>query len=193
MKTKNMLHINKSLTEEVLLKECKKGKASAQRGLYNRLAPKMLGVCVRYINDVDEAEHVMIGGMVKVFEKLGQFRGEGSFEGWVRRILVNECLIYISKNRNMSLEKEIDGYVDVVGGVNNDRLETEDLLKMINMLPVGYKTVFNLYAIEGYSHAEIAKMLDISENTSKSQLSRARKWLQTKLTEVESELQKKIE
>ncbi|MEM9339773.1 MAG: RNA polymerase sigma factor [Bacteroidota bacterium] len=193
MKTKNMLHINKSLTEEVLLKECKKGKASAQRGLYNRLAPKMLGVCVRYINDVDEAEHVMIGGMVKVFEKLGQFRGEGSFEGWVRRILVNECLIYIRKNRNMSLEKEIDGYVDVVGGVNNDRLETEDLLKMINMLPVGYKTVFNLYAIEGYNHAEIAKMLDISENTSKSQLSRARKWLQTKLTEVESGLQKKIE
>ena len=188
-----MLRINKSLTEEDLLEGCRKGKASAQRGLYDRLAPKMLGVCLRYIKDREEAEHVMIGGIVKVFEKLDQFKSEGSFEGWVRRIVVNDCLMYIRKNRNMSLETDIDTAHDSIDlGVMEDTLNAEDLLKLIAELPIGYRTVFNLYAVEGYSHAEIAEQLDISENTSKSQLSRARKWLQTKLAEIEKELENKI-
>jgi len=187
-----MLRINKSLTEE-LLEGCRKGKASAQPGLYDRLAPKMLGVCLRYIRDREEAEHIMIGGIVKVFEKLEQFKSEGSFEGWVRRIIVNDCLMYIRKNRNMSLETEIDSAINHPDlSVMEDTLNQEDLLKLIGELPVGYRTVFNLYAIEGYSHAEIAEQLDISENTSKSQLSRARKWLQTKLAEIENELENKI-
>ncbi|WP_421764446.1 RNA polymerase sigma factor [Ekhidna sp.] len=193
MKVKTMLRINKSLTEEELLEGCRKGKSSAQRSLYDRLAPKMLGVCLRYIRDREEAEHVMIGGIVKVFEKLDQFKSEGSFEGWVRRIIVNDCLMYIRKNRNMSLQTEIENVSNSPNlSVMEDALDQADLLKMIGELPVGYRTVFNLYAIEGYSHAEIAKQLDISENTSKSQLSRARKWLQARLAELEQELENNI-
>ncbi|MEP0985517.1 sigma-70 family RNA polymerase sigma factor [Ekhidna sp.] len=188
-----MLRINKSLTEEELLEGCRKGKSSAQRSLYDRLAPKMLGVCLRYIRDREEAEHVMIGGIVKVFEKLDQFKSEGSFEGWVRRIIVNDCLMYIRKNRNMSLQTEIENVSNSPNlSVMEDALDQADLLKMIGELPVGYRTVFNLYAIEGYSHAEIAKQLDINENTSKSQLSRARKWLQARLAELEQELENNI-
>lgn len=188
-----MLRINKSLTEEELLEGCRKGKSSSQRKLYDRLAPKMLGVCLRYIKDREEAEHVMIGGIVKVFDKLDQFKGEGSFEGWVRRIIVNDCLMYIRKNRNMSLESDIEEVHDHPDlRVMESALDERDLLKLINELPIGYRTVFNLYAIEGYNHAEIAEQLAISENTSKSQLSRARKWLQTRLAEMEKEIEKRI-
>ena len=188
-----MLRINKSLTEEELLEGCRKGKASAQRGLYDRLAPKMLGVCFRYIKDREEAEHVMIGGLVKVFDKLDQFKGDGSFEGWVRRIIVNDCLMYIRKNRNMSLQSDIEDVNDDPNlKVMEEQLDAKDLIKLIEELPVGYRTVFNLYAIEGYNHAEIAKQLEISENTSKSQLSRARKWLQNRLAELEKETEKRI-
>ncbi len=179
---RNMLRINKSNTEQALLEGCRKGQASAQRELYERFAPKMMGVCMRYIHDREEAEHVMIGGMVKVFEKLDQFNDEGSFEGWIRKIMVNESLMYIRKNKNMSLEVEIEA-VDMEPNFHQleQTLEANDLLMLVGELPVGYRTVFNLYAIEGYNHQEIANMLDISENTSKSQLSRARKYLQNRL------------
>lgn len=181
-----MLRINKSNSEEALLRDCRKGKSSAQHVLYERFAPRMLGVCFRYIHDRDEAEHVMIGGMVKVFEKIEQYHGEGSFEGWVRRIMVNESLMYIRKNKNMSLEVEVEK-ADFEPDYTNleTHLEAEDLLKLIAQLPVGYRTVFNLYAIEGYNHKEIAEMLEINENTSKSQLSRARKYLQNRLHEIQ--------
>lgn len=188
-----MLRINKSLTEEELLEGCRKAKSSAQRKMYDRIAPKMLGVCLRYIKDRAEAEHVMIGGIVKMFDKLDQFKGDGSFEGWVRRIIVNDCLMYIRKNKNMSLQTDIETVHDHPDlKVIENALDERDLLKLIGELPVGYQTVFNLYAIEGYSHAEIAEQLDISENTSKSQLSRARKWLQTRLATLEKELENTI-
>jgi len=183
-----MLSINKSLTEEQLLEGCRRGKPSAQRGLYDRIAPKMMGVCIRYVKDRSEAEHILIGSLVKVFEKLDQYKGEGSFEGWVRRIIVNDCLMYLRKEKPMSLETDI---AEVSESPNfqslEDNLQTEDLMKLINELPVGFKTVFNRYAIEGYSYSEIGVMLGISENTSKSQLSRARKWLQTRLVQLEKE------
>lgn len=183
-----MLRINKSLTEEELIEGCRKGKSLSQKKLYDRLAPKMLGVCMRYVKDRDEAEHLMIGSIVKVFEKINQFKNEGSFEGWVRRIVVNDCLMYIRKNKAMGLEIDIDSAIETPDLTKlEDSLEAEDLLKIINELPVGYKTVFNLYAIEGYGHAEIAEMLEINENTSKSQLSRARKWLQKRLVDIEKE------
>ena len=190
-----MLRINKSNSLEELLKDCRRGKSRAQQELYERVAPKMLGVCIRYIHDRDEAEHVMIGGMVKVFEKLNQFNEEGSFEGWIRRIMVNESLMYIRKNKAMSLEVEMD-LADTEPDYQalENQLEAADLLKLIAELPVGYGTVFNLYAIEGYNHKEIAETLGINENTSKSQLSRARKLLQTKLIQFqETELTKKKE
>ena len=154
--------------------------------MYERFAPKMLGVCFRYIHDREEAEHVMIGGMVKVFEKLSQYGGEGSFEGWIRRIMVNESLMYIRKNKNMSLEVEVDkADTEPDFQVLESSLETADLMILISELPVGYRTVFNLYAIEGYNHKEIGDMLGINENTSKSQLSRARKILQNRLTALQ--------
>lgn len=191
--TLNMLRINKSNSEEVLLKNCLKGKPAAQQQLYDRFAAKMLGVCFRYIHDREEAEHVMIGGMVKVFEKLEQYQGEGSFEGWIKRIMVNESLMYIRKNKNMSLEVEVEkAEFEPDYQVLESSLEAADLLRLIAELPVGYRTVFNLYAIEGFNHKEIAKMLVINENTSKSQLSRARKYLQGRLNELhEKELKDK--
>tara|TARA_Y100000310_G_C20702583_1_gene831307 strand:+ start:113 stop:709 length:597 start_codon:yes stop_codon:yes gene_type:complete len=188
MKTNlNMLRINKSNSEEALLQGCRKGKSSAQQAFYERFAPKMLGVCIRYIHDREEAEHVMIGGMVKVFEKLDQYSGEGSLEGWVRRVMVNESLMYIRKNKNMSLEVDVEqAEFEPNYQTLENTLEAQDLMNLIAELPVGYRTVFNLYAIEGYNHKEIAETLGINENTSKSQLSRARKFLQGRLVELQN-------
>ncbi|WP_258105197.1 RNA polymerase sigma factor [Marinoscillum sp. MHG1-6] len=183
-----MLLIQKTIAENQLLKDCLKGKQQAQKEFYVRFASKMLGACARYIPDRMEAEHVMVGAMVKAFEKLKQFKGEGSLEGWVRRIVINECLMYIRKNRMMSLEVD---YVNDPSSIDFELIEssmaTEDLLRIIQELPVGYRTVFNLYAIEGYNHAEIAELLDVNESTSKSQLSRARKLLQTKLMALQED------
>ena len=182
-----------SSEEERLISKCRKQEGKAQKALYEKYAPKMLGVCLRYIKDNDQAEDVMITGFVKVFEKIDQFKSEGSFEGWVRRIMVNQSLSYIRKNKGMYLEVDIEAadrepdYKSL-----NDNLEAQDLLKLINDLPTGYQTVFNLYAIEGYSHKEIADKLGISENTSKSQLSRARTLLQKKLIEQEELVNEKI-
>jgi len=193
MKAITMLRINKSLTEAELLEGCRKGNASSQHKLYDRIAPGMLGVCLRYIKNKEEAEHIMIGSIVKVFEKMEQFKGDGSFESWVKRIVVNDCLMYLRKNRNIFLEKDMDeAHPYPTLNIIEDKLDEEDLLKLIDRLPVGYRTVFNLYAIEGYSHAEIAKQLGINENTSKSQLSRARKWLQVRLVEIEQETANRI-
>jgi RNA polymerase sigma-70 factor (ECF subfamily) len=186
MKTDEMLTIQKSVTENELIKGCRKGQPKAQKALYERVSSMMLGLCMRYIHDREEAEHVMIGGMVKVFEKIRQYEGQGSFEGWIRRIMVNECLMYIRKHKNMSLEVEVEEAEREPNYENlTDSLNAEHLMELIGELPVGYRTVFNLYAIEGYNHQEIGELLGISENTSKSQLSRARKLLQTRLSEIE--------
>jgi len=187
MKINKMLTIQKSPTLEDLCIGCQKGKPKVQKALYEYMAPKMLGVCSRYIRDRDEAEHVMIGGFVKVFEKIKQYSGEGSFEGWIRRIMVNEALMYIRKNQSMSVAVEIEASEGELDFASLDAtLQAEDIVRLIQDLPIGYKTVFNLYAIEGYNHAEIAEKLEISESTSKSQLSRARKMLQNRLTALES-------
>lgn len=153
----------------------------------------MYALCMRYIKDDSEAEDVMITAFVKVFEKIDQFKGEGSFEGWIRRIMVNESLTYIRKHKSMYLEVDIE-QADREPNCEElgNHLEAEDLMKMVNQLPVGYRTVFNLYAIEGYSHKEIAKQLGISENTSKSQLSRARVLLQKYLLNSERIINEKI-
>lgn len=133
-----------------------------------------------------EAEDVLVIALTKVFEKIDQFKNEGSFEGWIRRIVVNESLTWLRKNRSMYLETDLEkaerepDYHQL-----SDRLEAEDLLKIIQQLPSGYQIVFNLYAIDGYSHKEIAEQLNISENTSKSQLSRARTHLQKLLNQYQ--------
>jgi len=138
-----------------------------------------------------EAEDVLVMSFTKIFERIDQFKGEGSFEGWIRKVTVNESLSYLRKNKNMYLETDIEA-ADREPDYSQleSQLEAEDLLKMIDALPTGYRIVFNMYAIDGYSHKEIAAHLDINENTSKSQLSRARALLQRNCLESENEIKR---
>ncbi|MFY0625825.1 MAG: RNA polymerase sigma factor [Reichenbachiella sp.] len=172
--------------ETQLISRCKKNDRKAQKELFELHAPVMLAVCRRYISDIDTAEGVMLNNFMKVFQKLDQFNFEGSFQGWIRRIMINGCLTWIRKNKIMYKEIDIDECGDDLNLESiNDHLEAEDLMELISELPQGYGAVFNLYAIEGYNHQEIAKELDISTGTSKSQLSRARKYLQNRLKSLE--------
>ena len=176
------LTIKKSITLESLVEQCRKQDGRAQRMLYERLSPKMLGVCRRYIGDTLEAEGVLVNGFLKVFNKINQFSGSGNFEGWVRRIMVNESLLYLRKNKSMYLEVDIDeAHTEPDYGRAAYLFEERELIEMIDKLPMGYRTVFNLYAIEGFSHKEISEQLGINENTSKSQLRRARALLKNEV------------
>lgn len=145
-------------------------------------APKMMSVCYRYLNDTDTAKDLLQEGFVKVFTKIDTYTGEGSFAGWVRRIFVTTSLEYLRKNGQMKLNVPLDEYEYIEDNINTsalNQLSAEDLLACIAKLPSGCRAVFNLYAIEGYSHSEIAKMLNIKESSSQSQLSRARRMLQS--------------
>ncbi len=179
------LTIKKSINDDEIIEGCLRGKRIAQQCLYEKYSAKMLGVCCRYLKDRDEAEDVMIASIMKVFEKLEQFKREGSFEGWIRRLVINECLTYLRKNKSMFMAVDIEK-AEITPNYQSlaDKLEEDDLMSLVESLPTGYRTVFNLYAIEGYSHKEIADNLQISVNTSKSQLSRARVLLQHKLVEL---------
>lgn len=180
--------------ENEMIKGCVGRERDAQRQLYETYSSKMYGICYRYLKDAMEAEDVLVTAFTKVFEKIDQFKHEGSFEGWIRRIVVNEALTALRKRRNMHLETELDK-VDRDPNYNylSDHLEAEDLIRMVQELPTGYRIVFNMYAIDGYSHKEIAESLGISENTSKSQLSRARVYLQKMLREQEWNGEKNLE
>jgi RNA polymerase sigma factor (sigma-70 family) len=170
--------------EEELIKSCLRGDRISQQQLFDLYSSKMYALCYRYVRHAMEAEDIMVTGFTKVFNRIGQFKGEGSFEGWIRRIMVNEALTCLRKSRAMYLETELE-QADREPDYDklSDHLEAEDLMKMIQELPAGYRLVFNMYTIDGYSHKEIAEQLGISENTSKSQLSRARVYLQKMLLE----------
>ena len=175
--------------ESELIDACKKQNRAAQEAVYRTMAGKMYALCCRYVKDRMEAEDVLVTSFTKIFERIHQFKGEGSFEGWVRRIVVNEALSYLRRNKSLYLEMDIEhanGEPDT--STLTQPLEAEDLLKLVADLPVGYRMVFNLYAIDGYSHKDIAEQLGITENTSKSQLSRARACLQARLEELEREV-----
>jgi RNA polymerase sigma-70 factor (ECF subfamily) len=150
-----------------------------QRELYNRFAPKMYGVCLRYAANAEEAEDILQEGFIKVFKKAGSFRGEGSFEGWIRRIFVNTAIEHYRKKIYLQPITEheastVEGkYLSVL-----DSLAEKDIIKLVQQLSPGYRTVFNMYVVEGYTHKQIAEQLGISEGTSKSQLSRAKQILQ---------------
>ena len=175
-------------TEAQLVSALKRGESRAHKVVYERYAGKMLAVCTRYCSNRADAEEVMIDGFMKVFEKVEQFREDGSFEGWIRRIMVTESLMFLRRNRQWRQEVAVDEMtVEPDYEWADTALNENDLLRMVNQLPDGYRTVFNLYAIEGYSHAEIAEMLGISEGTSKSQLSRARTLLQANLKKLEKD------
>ncbi len=169
-----------------MIEGCKKGDRQAQKLLYDRFSGKMYALCCRYVKDKMEAEDVFVTAFTKILDRIDQFKGEGSFEGWIRRVMVNESLSYLRRNKSMYIETDIEA---ADHEPNYDRLENhleaQDLLQVISELPSGYKIVFNLFAIDGYSHKEISKQLGINENTSKSQLSRARSLLQKRLLELE--------
>ena len=149
----------------------------AQQMIYAKYAPKMLSVCRQYIKDIHQAEDVMITAFMKVFLNLKNFESKGSFEGWIRRIMVNESISFIRAQKKVSFLE--DEYYKEEGFNNiESNLSVDDIQNLIDRLPEGYKMIFNLYAIEGYKHKEIAEMLGINEGTSKSQLSHARKMLQ---------------
>lgn len=147
--------------------------------LYDRYAPVMFGVCKRYIRTREDAEDVLVSGLYKVFKNIGQFKDLGSFEGWIRRIVVNEALMYLRKQHKHYVTDEIEQASSKVTQVSiEDELAAQDIIQLLDQLPTGYRTIFNLYVIEGYKHREIAEMLGISINTSKSQLILAKKKLQ---------------
>lgn len=179
--------------QDELIEGCLRRDSSAQRLLYEQYSSKMYGLCCRYVKGSMDAEDILVSAFMKVFDKIHQFKNEGSFEGWIRKIVVNEALTYLRRNRSMYVEIDLEqaDYEPDYQSLS-DHLETEDLLRIIQELPTGYRIVFNLYAIDGYSHKEIADQLGISENTSKSQLSRARVYLQKVLAEQDSMTTKKI-
>ena len=171
-------------TEEQIREGCFKGDRKCQQLLYNMFSAKMFGVCLRYANEYNAAQDLLQEGFVKVFKNIEKFRGEGSFEGWVRRIFVNTAIEHYRKQVNLYAlhDTDVKSY-EFYEESALDVLKHEDVLKMIQKLSDGYRTVFNLYVIEGYSHKEIGETMGISEGTSKSQLARARYLLQKMITE----------
>ncbi len=168
------------MTEQELIQACKLGNRRAQRNMYERYAAKMFGVCRRYIKNEADVEEVLLTGFYKVFSKLEQFQERGNFEAWIRRIMVNESLMFLRKNKkDRYLYVEVDTQSHLTDHQTADqKVAADDILSLLDHLPPGYRSIFNLYAIEGYKHREIAEMLGISINTSKSQLIKARKMLQ---------------
>jgi RNA polymerase sigma factor (sigma-70 family) len=180
------MNLDRTFTIDSLLDGCKKGDRKAQESLYKALASKMMGVCMRYAKDTFEAEDILQMGFVKVFRKVSEFRSDGSFEGWIRRIMVNTAIETYRKNlRSLNVVDIDEVYDQPQSTFDMGKLELNDLMKLVQQLSNGYRIVFNMYAIEGYSHKEIAKELGISEGASKSQLSRARAILKDKIIKME--------
>lgn len=162
-----------------LIAKANKGNQKAQHQLFEFFAPKMLSVCRQYLKNNALAEEAMLTGFLKVFTHLNSFKFEGSFEGWIRRIMVNESISQLRKEKKFQFKEEevLENSLDVVAYIETE-IEVNEIQKLIDQLPSGYKTVFVLYVVEGYKHSEISEMLEISEGTSKSQLFKARKMLQ---------------
>lgn len=163
-------------SEANIIQRCKQQDPLAQKALYDKFSPVLYGICLRYLKNTTEAEDVLIESFYKIFNKINQFKSQGSFEGWMKRIVINESLMKIRKKNNLSLHVEIEKAYSVneKSRVISD-INYKELLQLLEDLPTGYRTIFNLYVIEGYKHREIAEKLGISINTSKSQLILAKK------------------
>ena len=175
-----------------MIEGCISGNPRAQKQLYDKFSGKMMGVCLRYCSNTDEAEDALQEGFVKVFTKISEFKRDGSFEGWIRRIMVNTALDLLRKNKKHTFNASIDD-VNVHlsdGETALNQLAAEDLLMLLSKLPTGYRVVFNMFAIEGFSHKEIAEHLGVTESTSKSQYSRARAFLKESLERLEQRASK---
>ena len=173
------MKIFKLHNEKLLINRAIQNDREAQQELFARHSPKMLGICRQYVKDIHHAEDLLLSGFLKVFTKLSTFKHEGSFEGWIRRIMVNTCISHLRKKNLVDLYDE-DFVFSEVATESLENTSVTDIQKLIDDLPEGYKIVFNLFAIEGFKHSEIASKLGISISTSKTQLFRARKLLQKK-------------
>jgi len=171
--------------EKELIELAVENNRHAQHQIYSKYAPKMLSVCRQYIKDVHQAEDIMITAFMKVFTNLKNFKHEGSFEGWIRRIMINESISFIRVQKKVKFLED-ENFVEEKANNIESQFSVEDIQFLIDNLPDGYKMVFNLYCIEGYKHQEIAQMLGISEGTSKSQLSHARKMLQENVLKLKN-------
>jgi RNA polymerase sigma-70 factor (ECF subfamily) len=171
------------MTEEYIIAGCLRNEPAAQRELFNRYSPKMLSVCYRYAQSREDAEDMLQEAFIKVFTQMHTFQNKGAFEGWIRRIIVHTCINFLKKYKkfNDSLDLEQAGYLDLKEETIPSIMQAKQVTECIRLLPVGYRTVLNLYAIEGYSHREIAHMLDIEESTSRSQYTRAKSMLENVL------------
>lgn len=174
------------MTEKELIQGCIQEKRHCQQEVFRLYAGKMLTVCLRYTRHRMEAEDILQDAFIKVFDNISKFGFKGSFEGWIRRIVINTALKNHSKKSYKNEQIGVDHYPDLpIEPTIYSHLEEEELLKLVARLPDGYRMVFNLYAIEGYSHREIADLLNIQESTSRSQLVKARKWLQTQVVKLQ--------
>ena len=176
------------MTEEAIIKGCIKNQAAAQRELYIQYSPKMLAVCYRYAHNREDAEDMLQEGFIKVFTQLARFEHRGSFEGWIRKIMVHTCINILKKNKKFNESVDLIHAHSVALKEDNipALVQVKQIVECIRLLPTGYRTVLNLFAIEGYSHREIAQLLDIEESTSRSQFTRAKAMLEEML------IQKKI-
>lgn len=174
-------------SEKEIIKGCIKGEKKYQKLLFDQYAPVLLTVCMRYSHDKANAEDILQEGFIKIFDNLKRFRSEGSLEGWMKRIMVNTALNHYRANLKHIYHKDVDDYAEVIAGNSKIRadLYAKDILAVVQQLPPGYRTVFNMFDIEGYSHKEIAEKLGVSENTSKTQLLKARKLLRKLLADYE--------
>ena len=168
------------MTEELMLHGCLNNVATAQEALYNRFSPRMLGVCYRFGHNREDAEDMLQEGFIKVFTQMHQFRNQGALEGWIRRIIVHTCINVLKKNKKFTDSVDLIHANSIHLNENNipSILQAKQVIESVRMLPLGYRTVLNLYAIEGYSHKEISEMLDIEESTSRSQYTRAKAMLE---------------
>lgn len=176
--------------EAQIIRQCLKNNPKAQKLLYEKYASILLGICMRYAKDRSEAEDILQEGFLKIFLHINQFSGTASFEGWMKRIIVNTAITYYHKNIKHRYHDDIDEINDskvASTGAYDSEFTRDELLHVIRKLPDGYRVVFNLYAIEGYKHKEIAEILNIDMNTSKSQYSRAKRIIQHKLNELSKE------
>ena len=168
-----------------LIESCKKVDRAAQKAMYDRLAPRMFPVCIRYVGDRTLAEDILQDGFVTLFTRLDSYKGDGSFEGWARRIFVTTALMYLRKKDALKLSDDLESATGMKTEVSGqlENIGYKELMEMVMSLPTGFRTVFNMYAVEGYSHKEIADILGITEVTSRTQYSRARATLQNKIKE----------
>ncbi|MFV8344832.1 RNA polymerase sigma factor [Flavobacterium sp. ZB4P13] len=177
--------INLHQEENELIQLAVENNRQAQQQIYTQFSPKMLSVCRQYIKDIHQAEDIMITAFMKVFTNLKSFQHKGSFEGWIRRIMVNECISFIRVEKKLKYSEDETYFEESFNNIES-QFSIADIQFLIDSLPDGYKMVFNLYAIEGYKHQEIASMLGINEGTSKSQLSHARKMLQGQISKLKN-------